>query len=579
MSAVTLPPPSEQKRGSAQPVPAVRTGSSRAPGLLGARAAIDGLVCLALSVLILRTFLVEGYMISTGSMAPALYGYHKRVVCPLCGEVFARGVAFDGSTAVADEEDEHPSSSGAHSRVSCPNCGAQPIDIGGVPRNHGDQLLVLKHVYGFRLPQRWEVVVFRNPAHATQAFVKRVVGLPGERIQVIDGDVYANGEICRKSFANQRAVRIPVFDTRRLPDDPQWKARWRGDDGWQTHVTNGQRDFTFAAGKPSAGMPHRDAQLTWLSYRHRATNDAPIETAVKVERLPLGFEFPDSPIVEPVRFDADPHDVAAGTLVATGPVSADWEHRLRDLSADADYQRSISELVARSRRTPVTDSYAYNRSQGVQHAVTDVMIEFQLRLRGTGKFAIELSDGPDAFRLILDATKKTLSLRHTPQSEDLRTAPLPDAFFSAAGALVEMSVMDRQVLVAIDGEEPFAAWTFERSRAWERESSNAIRLGAQQLEASVESLVLYRDVFYTRGRGVNGVDKPFVLEEDEFFVLGDNSPVSLDSRSWEDGALKQRLLLGKPFVVHLPSRPAAFQFGERRWTVRVPDFSRMRYIR
>ena len=52
------------------------------PGWFGARAAIDGLACLALAVLMLRTFLVEGYMISTGSMAPALYGYHKRVVCP-----------------------------------------------------------------------------------------------------------------------------------------------------------------------------------------------------------------------------------------------------------------------------------------------------------------------------------------------------------------------------------------------------------------------------------------------------------------------------------------------------------------
>ena len=73
--------------------PAVETGGKpvrRPPGWIGARSAIDGLACLAVAVLLLRTFLVEGYMISTGSMAPALYGYHKRVVCPACGEVFAR---------------------------------------------------------------------------------------------------------------------------------------------------------------------------------------------------------------------------------------------------------------------------------------------------------------------------------------------------------------------------------------------------------------------------------------------------------------------------------------------------------
>ncbi len=564
---------------------------ARPPGLLGARAAIDGLVCLAVAVLILRTFLVEGYMISTGSMAPALYGYHKRVVCPLCGEVFARGVAFDGSTSSADEDAEQQDFRGAHTHAGCPNCGAQAIDIGDVPRNHGDQLLVLKHAYDFRPPQRWEVVVFRNPTHATQAFVKRVVGLPGESVQVIGGDVYANGEICRKSLANQRAVRIPVFDTRRLPADPDWKARWRAGAGWQAHDAEGSRDYTYSASdgeSPSregdSQNPTRrlnsDAGLGWLTYRHRATIDSPIETAVHVERLPLSFEFPDSPIVEPVRFDADPEDAAAGTLVALGPVDAAWEHRLRDLSADAGYQQAISELVSRSRQTPVTDTYAYNRNQNVQHAVGDLLLECHLKLSGQGIFAVEMSDGRDRFRLIADTREKSLSLRRMPQNEEIRSAKLPDALLSADGAVVEMSVMDRQVLVAIDGEEPFAAWTFERkSNAWEQGTASPVRLGVQDLTVAVESLVLYRDVFYTRGRGINGIDEPFALEEDELFVLGDNSPVSLDSRSWADGALKQHLLLGKPFVVHLPSRPAAFRFGDRRWTVRVPDLSRMRYIR
>lgn len=590
MSAVTLSPPNRE-RASAEPATFGRE-VSRPPGLLGARAAIDGLVCLALAVLILRTFLVEGYMISTGSMAPALYGYHKRVVCPLCGDVFARGVAFDDSFAAADEDDEYVSLDGSHSRVACPNCGAQAIDISKVPRNHGDQLLVLKQAYDLRPPRRWEVVVFRNPAHATQAFVKRIVGLPEEQVQIIGGDVYANGEICRKTLTTQRAVRVPVFDTRHLPADPNWKARWRGGAGWQMLDAGGHRDFAFAAspafdrrspadGDVSAHRSRRTSQdppFEWLAYHHRATSDSPIEAAVHVDRLPLGFEFPDSPIVEPVRFDADPEDAAAGTLVAFGPVDASWEHRLRDLSADADYQRAISELVSRSRHIPVTDTYAYNRSQNIQHAVGDVMLEFRLKLQGTGVFAVEMSDGHDRFRLIADTAAKSLSLRRMPQDEELRSAKLPEALFSADGAVVEMSVMDRQVLAAIDGEEPFAAWTFESSKPWEQPIVSPVRLGAKDLTAVVESLVLYRDLFYTRGRGIHGVEEPFQMKQDEYFVLGDNSPVSLDSRSWADGALKEHLIIGKPFIVHLPSRPAVFRLGERRWTVRVPDFDRMRYI-
>jgi hypothetical protein len=279
-----------------------------------------------------------------------------------------------------------------------------------------------------------------------------------------------------------------------------------------------------------------------------------------------------------VRFDADPQDAEAGTLVSLGPVSAEWEHRLRDLSANAEYQNAISQLVTRSRRTPVTDFYAYNRVQSVQHAVGDAMVEFRLQLRGNGRFAVEMSDGGDAFRLVADAQRKTLSLLRMPHDEELRSASLPDALLSD-GAIVEMSVMDRQVLVAIDGEQPFAPWTYERSGIRQPEPASPVRLGAQDLDASIESLVIYRDVYYTRGRGINGVDEPFPLADDELFVLGDNSPVSLDSRSWADGALKQHLLLGKPFVVHLPSRPAALKFGEHRWTVRIPDFSRMRYIR
>jgi hypothetical protein len=62
-------------------------------------------------------------------------------------------------------------------------------------------------------------------------------------------------------------------------------------------------------------------------------------------------------------------------------------------------------------------------------------------------------------------------------------------------------------------------------------------------------------------------------------VLGDNSPVSNDGRSWPQGAIKRSQLIGKPFVVHLPSRPGRISFGGFTRYIRVPDFSRIRYIR
>ena len=84
--------------------------------------------------------------------------------------------------------------------------------------NHGDQLLVFKQSYLYRTPRRWEVIVFRNPAEPLEAFVKRVIGLPGESIQLVDGDVVIDGELCRKSWTDQRELRIPVHRHKAVTD-------------------------------------------------------------------------------------------------------------------------------------------------------------------------------------------------------------------------------------------------------------------------------------------------------------------------------------------------------------------------
>jgi signal peptidase I len=66
------------------------------------------------------------------------------------------------------------------------------------------------------------------------------------------------------------------------------------------------------------------------------------------------------------------------------------------------------------------------------------------------------------------------------------------------------------------------------------------------------------------------------LSQNEYFVLGDNSPLSQDSRAWRQGpGVPQSLLVGRPFVVHLPSRSLSFH-GLR---LQVPDLARVRPIR
>jgi signal peptidase I len=90
---------------------------------------------------------------------------------------------------------------------------------------------------------------------------------------------------------------------------------------------------------------------------------------------------------------------------------------------------------------------------------------------------------------------------------------------------------------------------------------------------------LYRDVYYTDAYRNRAIDVPARLKSNEYFVVGDNSPVSKDSRSWTDKTvLTGELLLGKPLAVHLPSRKQRIRIGGWETEIRIPEISRMRYI-
>jgi signal peptidase I len=59
----------------------------------------------------------------------------------------------------------------------------------------GDMILVDKACYrlGGEIPQRGEIVVFDNPLNRKQQYIKRVVGLPGDTVELGDGTLYING--------------------------------------------------------------------------------------------------------------------------------------------------------------------------------------------------------------------------------------------------------------------------------------------------------------------------------------------------------------------------------------------------
>jgi len=60
--------------------------------------------------------------------------------------------------------------------------------------NIGNHLMVNKFIYYFKKPRRGDILVFVYPVNPKKDFIKRLIGLPGETIQIKDGSVFINGE-------------------------------------------------------------------------------------------------------------------------------------------------------------------------------------------------------------------------------------------------------------------------------------------------------------------------------------------------------------------------------------------------
>lgn len=227
---------------------------------------LEWLITAFAGTLVFIFFVMQVYRIPTGSMAETLRGAHFRLRCSQCGfrydydysqHIYSRLLKV-GQTDVPNQDvpvlPERPRcpSCGFHEPPVKMSAGQMYLERGGKPQRgllrtvfKGDQIFVLKCIYQFFEPKRWDVIVFKNPLEPKINYIKRLIAKPGETLQIIDGDIYIDGLIQRKPSAAQEELWTSIYQHDYQPIYPAERgyaggATWRvpfepvGDSRWQT---------------------------------------------------------------------------------------------------------------------------------------------------------------------------------------------------------------------------------------------------------------------------------------------------------------------------------------------------------
>lgn len=408
--------------------------------------------------------------------------------------------------------------------VACPNCDHR-FSLAGAPDVSGDRLLVDKNVYNLRPPRRWEMVVFRcpdtDPREAGKPYVKRLIGLPGETLKLTDGDVYAldsRGEfqLVRKGLAEVRETMLPVFDMAYPPKPNGWRERW-------------------------------------------------VVASPTDPRLP-----PDAPGGK----TAEPR-IEGGALVLDASESP------QAVAAVTYRHWHLDER----REEPVRAWNAYDgapRHFGQLPAVHDFVLTCEVEVAsaaagGEASFACRLLDGADAV-----AAEVSVGPKAEGRAQLVREGR--GALGSAVGAALvpgrthalEFAFVDRRAHFALDDKEVFPAADLEPA-ASRGEVRRPLQLGARGCRLVIHNLKLSRDIHYTQ-YGEHGTRRPVALGPREYYVLGDNSANSQDSRKWERPGVPEGDFIGKPFLVHQPLKLGRVSVGGRDRAFQTLDWSRLRWL-
>ncbi len=505
---------------------------------------------------VFRSFFVEAFVIPTGSMAPTLLGKHVRFQSPPTGFDFA----VNPRDNIPGTEEPTPIQRGIS--VTDPMSGEDLQSLMARTRS-GDRILVLKYIYAIFQPQRFDVIVFKNPNFPAQNYIKRLIGLAGEDVWLVDGDVFARPNegrdaledgwsIQRKPVHVQREVWQPVYYSEHRPlnaDQPgvTWHSPWKALSGeWEIGTRPGYLSLT--RGPASLVFEPEDGITDYTIYDQTREHYARIPGGffnVSDIRVAAGVKPGEQNLQTTIEIDARGHEFQA--LVAAGEASVRMRRR------DAE-EWTVLESVP-------LDPFTAERITNVEFWHVDQSLS--LWIDGRRVAYGEYDWQPDQ-RLHESIGLTGLEIRET------------ESLHARRGEQYNALLDQRYV-----PEPARVIWSFEGSPV-------------DLYRVQVDRDLYYRPANYPGeplGTGPGLATHPnniARLDHEEYFACGDNSALSHDARLWgppddwvasridpDQGIVNEKMLLGKAFFVYWPSMQP-FSDGGR---LLVPDFGRMRFIR
>ena len=118
----------------------------------------------------------------------------------------------------------------------------------------GDNIIGSRLTYKFSDPERGDIAIFKWPDDESQVYIKRIIGLPGETVQIADGEIYINGEVLEESYGRE------VMQDAGLAAEPITL----GDDEY--FVLGDNRNYSSDSRDPSVALIHRKEIIgrAWL---------------------------------------------------------------------------------------------------------------------------------------------------------------------------------------------------------------------------------------------------------------------------------------------------------------------------